>query len=307
MTDVAPVDLLDQYALTLNGKAAGTTEAYRRALRKLIDWISERPGSGGQFTPAQFTQTALETYLAELQAAGYSPSHQTLVKSAASGFARWLIEEQGALRRNPARRVQVPSQSLLAPRVLSDDQRYVLRNLVERSRDVRGTAVFALGYWAGCRVSDVSWLELENTHVTQRKGWLKVGHKGCKAREIDLAKPARQAVYDYLQSGQRDPDSPYTFTSQRTTRLTEAGIHHWLRNLKQQATNEEWELIHDVTFHDLRHDFGHRARAAGWTLEELAYYLGHITRKGTPALQTTVRYTQASREQVKTKLEWLTG
>jgi integrase len=89
--------------------------------------------------------------------------------------------------------------------------------------------------------------------------------------------------------------------------LTEAGIHYWLRKLKAQATKAEWDLIHDVTFHDSRHDFAHRAREAGWTLEEIAYYLGHITRKGTPALQTTVRYTQAGREQIKAKLAFLKG
>jgi hypothetical protein len=27
----------------------------------------------------------------------------------------------------------------------------------------------------------------------------------------------------------------------------------------------------DLTFHDLRHDFAHRALEAGWTLEEVAY------------------------------------
>jgi integrase len=62
-----------------------------------------------------------------------------------------------------------------------------------------------------------------------------------------------------------------------------------------------------VTFHDLRHDFAHRAREAGWSLEEVAYYLGHLTRSGTPAIQTTVRYTQVSREQVKSKLKVLKG
>jgi hypothetical protein len=30
------------------------------------------------------------------------------------------------------------------------------------------------------------------------------------------------------------------------------------------------------------HDFAHRTREAGWTLEEVAYYLGHVTMKGTP-------------------------
>jgi hypothetical protein len=56
----------------------------------------------------------------------------------------------------------------------------------------------------------------------------------------------------------------------------------------------------------LGHDFAHRARAAGWSLEEVAYYLGHITKSGMPAIQTTIRYTQVSREHVKEKLKLLT-
>ena len=69
----------------------------------------------------------------------------------------------------------------------------------------------------------------------------------------------------------------------------------------------QWELIHDLTFHDLRHDFAHRARDEGRSLEEVAYYLGHVAKKGTPAIQTTVRYTQVSREQVKEKLKHVRG
>jgi integrase len=114
-------------------------------------------------------------------------------------------------------------------------------------------------------------------------------------------------LYEYIYHGGRDTESFYTFTSQRSERLTVAGIHRWWKNIKAQANVEEWELIHDVTFHDLRHDFAHRAREAGWTLEEVAYYLGHITKKGTPAIQTTVRYTQSSRQQVKDKLVLLKG
>ena len=69
----------------------------------------------------------------------------------------------------------------------------------------------------------------------------------------------------------------------------------------------EWQLIARVTFHDLRHDFAHRARAAGWSLEEVAYYLGHLSKTGTPAIQTTVRYTQVSRDQVRPKLRQIPG
>jgi integrase len=82
---------------------------------------------------------------------------------------------------------------------------------------------------------------------------------------------------------------------------------HWFRTLKRWATKDEWELISDVTFRDLCHDFAHRARAAGWTVEEIAYYLGHTTKKGTPAIQTTVRYTQVSREEVEENLISVSG
>src|SRR5579859_6518719 len=229
---VSPPDaLVEEYVATLAGKADGTIDAYGRILRQLTQWIAQRPGNGGHFRPDAFTRTALETYLAELEEKGYSISHRARIKAVAGGFARWLIEEKEVLRRNPARGVEIPAQTMLAPRQLDDDQRYVLRELVEQADDPRGTALFALGYWDGCRVSDVSWLRLEHTHVGSKVGWLHVGYKGGKARDIDLVNEARKALDTYLRRGGRDPESPYVFTSQREERLSEAGIHHWFRTL----------------------------------------------------------------------------
>jgi len=101
------------------------------------------------------------------------------------------------------RGVAIPAQTLLAPRELLEDQRYVIRDLVEREADVRGKVVFALGYWAGCRVSDVSWLLLDQVHVSRKAGWMTVGHKGGKERTIDLVNEARSPLYDYFQQGER--------------------------------------------------------------------------------------------------------
>lgn len=56
------------------------------------------------------------------------------------------MEEKGLLQRNPTRGVDLPSQQLLAPRQLSEDQRYILRSLLEQAGDRRGAAIFALGY-----------------------------------------------------------------------------------------------------------------------------------------------------------------
>jgi len=156
-------------------------------------------------------------------------------------------------------------------------------------------------------VSDVAHLLRQHTHVGPKIGWLHAGYKGGKFRDIDLLNQARRPLFEYLRHGGRDPDSSYVFSSQRSQQFTEAGIHHWFRTLKQGATKDQWEKIATLSFHDLRHDFAHRLRVAGWTLEEVAYYLGHVTKKGTPAIQTTARYTQVSREHVKEKLRWVKG
>ncbi len=298
--------LLEEYEHFLSGKAEGTIEAYLRTVRHMMEWVAARPGNSGHFRPRQLTKTAVEMYLDSLEQEGFSINHRARVKSTISSFARWLMEEKGLLQRNPTRGVDLPSQLMLAPRQLSEDQRYILRTLVEQENDRRGAALFALGYWAGCRVSDVSWLQMAHTHVGPKVGWVHIGYKGGKWRDIDLMNEARKPLYEYLRTS-GDPDRIYVFTSQRSERLTEEGIHYWFRMLKACATKDQWEFIHDLTFHDLRHDFAHRAREAGWSLEEVAYYLGHITKKGAPAIQTTVRYTQVSREQVKEKLKNIKG
>jgi len=309
--------LLDEFAAALGAKSAATVDAYRRAVRQALDWLRERPGQEEGFHPDHLTRTAVESYLTHLERQGLSANHQARVKAALSAFATFLIEEKGWLRRNPTRGIVLPAQALLAPRMLSPEQRYALRSVVERDGTVRSAALFALGYWAGCRVSDVSWLRVADTHLTRKAGWLRVGYKNGKTREIDLLNEARRAVAEYLaqehHQAQATPmETPemervFVFASQRQDRLTEAGVHHWLRALKRRASKAEWDLIHDVTFHDLRHDFAHRAREAGWSLEEVAYYLGHVTKKGTPAIQTTARYTQVSREQVAAKLRLIKG
>ncbi|MDP9485840.1 MAG: tyrosine-type recombinase/integrase [Actinomycetota bacterium] len=301
-------DLVGEYLATLGGRSSATVDAYRRILGQLARWVAERPGGASSLRPELLTRTAVEGFLSELEARGHGTSHRAKAKSAISGFATWLVEEKGLLRRNPTRGVEVPASQLLAPRRLSPDQRYVLKNLVEKEGSPRSAAIFALGYWAGCRVSDVSWLKAEDCHVGPKVGWLRVGHKGGKVRDIDLINRVRRPLYEYLGGdGGRDPKSPYAFTSQRAARLTEAGVHHWFRKLRSRATKDEWELVGDVTFHDLRHDFAHRAREAGWAIEEVAYYLGHVTKKGTPAIATTARYTQVSREDVREKLRDLGG
>ena len=268
--------LVDEYEQFLSGKAEGTTEAYLRTVRHLIGWLAQRPGNAGQFQPPQLTRAAVELYLAHLEQEGLSLHHRARVKSTISNFAQFLIEEEGLLRRNPTRGIELPILPPHAPRELSGEQRSILRSLVEQEGDPRGAALFALGYWAGCRVSEISWLQMVHTHVGPQEGWLHVGYKGSKWRDIHLLDQAREPLYAYLQAT-GDRERTYVFLSQRSERLTEEAIHYWFRKLKARATKVQQEVIQDITFHDLRQDFGERARKAGWSLEEVANYLGYVT------------------------------
>lgn len=271
--------LLDEYEQFLSGKAGGTTEAYLRTVRDLIGWVTHLPGSGEHFQPRQLTKTAVEMYLTHLEHEGLSISHRTRVKSTISNFSSFLIEEKGLLQRNPTRGIELPPVPIPAARQLSGEQRHILISLVERDGDVRGSALFALGYWAGCRVSEVSWLHMIHTHVGPTEGWLHVGYEGSRWRNITLWDQAREPLYTYLQAT-RDTRRTYVFLSKRDGRLTEQGIHYWFRTLKAQATRGQAQMIQGLTFHDLRSDFAHRAREMGWSLEEIENYLGLATKKG---------------------------
>jgi site-specific recombinase XerD len=202
----------------LAAKDAATIEAYIRILEKFAAWLTIRPGNSGQFHPQAMTRTAIECFLDTVP----SFSYKKQARAALSGFCRWLQEDQQLLERNPVRGVSIPAQALLAPRELSEDQRYVIRDLVEREADLRSKAAFALVDFAGCRVSDISWLLFDQTHVSCKAGWMTVGYKGGKERTIDLVNEARGPLYDYLQQGECKT-SAYVFTRKPCQKAREHG------------------------------------------------------------------------------------
>ena len=160
----------------LSQKNPSTIDVYQRVLRDFFLWLTQCAGSSS--SPFhQITRTTVEMYLKALEEAGYSLSHRVRVKSVLSSFCQWLIDERGLLKRNPVRNLELPAQQVLAPRVLSEKQRIILRTLVEQAEDLRGEALFALGYWAGCRVSDVAHLFLEHTHAHEIRNEMKASRQ----------------------------------------------------------------------------------------------------------------------------------
>ena len=157
-----------------------------------------------------------------------APRTRSKALSALRRFCQWAVDE-GHLRRNPARAMERPTVVAVAPTELSDTQRFVLKTMVERHATLRFAAIFALGYWAGLRISEIAALRLDQCAINQRAGSITlVDGKGGKTRTLDLHNMARRALYYYLSPAEprdddRDPESVYVFTSQRAAWLRQSG------------------------------------------------------------------------------------
>jgi site-specific recombinase XerD len=107
--------------------------------------------------------------------------------------------DKGYLRRNPARAMERPTVVAMAPTELSEKQRFVLKQLVEQHATHRFAAIFAFGYWAGLRISEIATLRMDQCQVNQRAGSITlVDAKGGKTRTLDLHNLARRALYEVL-------------------------------------------------------------------------------------------------------------
>jgi site-specific recombinase XerD len=311
----------EYYQEKLEGKSRNTIESYLRMLHRFATWVGEKPDGKQQFHPSLLTRASFKGYIDELRAGDYGASYLNVVRTAVRGFALWLID-RGELKADPTRGVTIPTLPLIVRSELTKEQRSILKRIVERveqAGDLREAAIFALAYWAGCSVSDISYLLMKHTEVGPRVGKLKVGHREGKYRDIVLIDAARAPLYAYLQRGKRASESAYVFTSQRETlpvpdggldgwRLTEDGIHYWFQSLKAIASVEESLYIQDILFYDLRHDFAHRARQEGNLSDsELAAYLGLITKDGLPSIKTIARYTQPDMGKIVEKLGAMKG
>ncbi len=321
--------VIDDYRRSeLEGKAPRTVDAYVRVLRQVAVFLASTGGSEGQFHPEALTEAAIGAYIGGMRERGSSWSHLKRTLTVLNQFCNWLIA-RGTLPSNPTRVVAIAAQPPATRRGLTAGQRSTLRRLVEqggarpapareRGADLRGAAIFALGYWAGCRTGEISSLLLSQTHLEAGGGWLRISGTRARSRDIPLRHEACEALAKYLASGTRFQTSAYLFTSQRETlpvaggeldgwRLGEAAIYEWWKGVKACAEASDWPAIREVTFLDLRHDFEQRAREAGWQREELAAYLGYTPRHRRLAGRRSPGETPTLRDDLTRKVQRIDG
>ena len=265
-------------ALLATRRAARTVDAYRRDLAAFSEWL------GAPVSRA--TVEELETYLAELRAAGLSAA--TIARRVAA--LRSFFRHQtllGARTDNPAAELDLPRRTRRLPRTLSpaEAERLVDAAAGTTPRSLRDRAIVELLYGAGLRVSEAVGLTKADVDLEGRI--VRAIGKGDKERAVPIGRPAVEALRRYLSRGRPFLDArhrPELFLNARGGALTRAGVFLILRRLAAKAGLEP-ERVHP---HLLRHSFATHLLEGGADLRSVQEMLGHAD------LSTTELYTHVS-------------
>jgi site-specific recombinase XerD len=243
-------DLLERFHQALPGRQPKTIDTYLSTVQDFMTWTLTQT-QRKRFTASLLTTTLLEEYLNHLDSSGRAPRTRRKTLAILKVFCRWILSE-GLLKYDPASPIARPEVVAGAPRELTPNQRRILKVLVEQQESTRLMAIFALGYWAGLRVSEVAELRVGQCVINQRAGEITlIDSKGHKTRTLDLHNKARLALYRYLYETSdmapdaRDRASSYVFTSQRAAwlrsqgkadHLSARGIEHLWKAVKAGAS-----------------------------------------------------------------------
>jgi hypothetical protein len=120
--------------------------------------------------PQAIIRTAIEGFLDTLSSFSYKKQARAACPASVAGCRRISASWSESMVRG----ISIPAQALLAPCELSEDQRYVIRDLVEREADVRGKAAFTLGRLRWVQ-GERRVLAAARSHACVQKDWVDHG------------------------------------------------------------------------------------------------------------------------------------
>jgi len=237
-----------------------TVRAYLSRVRQYLAWLDESAVDGNPLEDASARDWAARDYRSHLLAvAKRAPTTVNAHLTAIDDFGRRVGVGAG-----DAKRVGLPN---LAPRAL--DHRAQVRFLREAERaPLRDRAIALTGFYAGPRIHELAALDVDDVHLSARKGVLIIRQgKNNKYREM----PIHSALHPTLEQWMPTAATERTalFPNQRGARLSTRGIYDVLTGLADLAG------IEDFTPHVLRHTLGTTMRQQGVDVVVIAELLGH--------------------------------
>ena len=265
--------LVDSYIrhLTIErGVAKNTIAAYRRDLRRYLDYLQDR----GIESIDQITEMVVQDFSTRLVSKhSLSATSVARVLAGVRGLHKyWLLEN--LTKADPSATVKPPKAPRRLPKAITVAQVEDLLNAVSGDDPVavRDRAILELLYATGARITEVVSLDLDDLVDPTL---LRVLGKGSKERIVPVGRFAQSALEAYLVRTRpllavNGKGTPALFLNQRGGRLS-----------RQSA----WQIIHDaaeaanlpgeISPHTLRHSFATHLLEGGADVRVVQELLGH--------------------------------
>jgi integrase/recombinase XerD len=286
-----PIDsLIDQYLnylLVEKGLSEKTLESYSRDLTRYHAFMLE---NGVALISESDTSLVLK-HLIALRDAGLGARSRARHLVSIRGFYRFLVQE-GIIRQDPTRRVELPKTGLKLPDVLSVEEVQQLLDAPNPKTPLgaRDAAMIELLYAAGLRVSEL--INLKQQDINLEAGFVRVFGKGSKERIVPIGNYARQTITHYTETSRqkllKNSISAWLFVARAGRPMTRQGFWKLLRRYALKSG-----LKKKITPHSLRHSFATHLLEGGADLRAVQVMLGHVD------ISTTQIYTHVAREHLK--------
>ncbi len=224
---------------------------------------------------AALSRADVQDWVVAGHAKGLSPATLARRLSALRSMLDVCVQAE-LCEKNVAAGVLAPKQKKRLPKSLPPEQTEALLCPTDATMDVRDSALIAVMYGCGLRVSEAVGLNVDDIDLKSCE--LRVMGKGRKERVVPIPQAAIPLLSSYLQ--QHGNHSDAFFLNMRGGRLTSRSVQ---RMLKKRALETGADV--SVTPHRLRHSFATHLLAGGVDLRAIQELLGHSS------LATTERYT----------------
>jgi integrase/recombinase XerC len=285
--------VLDAYTTPLATAplAAETRRTYTSKARQYLAWLAVTEVDGDPLDSRDGRDWAVRDYRTHLQA--------VLKRTPATINGALAAIDDFYTRRGlgpaDAVRLDLPNS---APRALPKRAQVRYLRAVKAHPSPRDQALALLPFYAGTRISEIVALDLDDVHLSARKGTLRIYGKGERTREVPIHPKLRKALTGWLDERTDWPaakESPALFLNQRGGRLSVRAAHDIITGIPTGAGLDD-----QITAHVLRHTFATQLVRGGTDLVIVAELLGHAR------LETTRGYTRPTAEDRIRALDLLT-
>jgi len=283
-------ELLTRYLNNLlieRGVAQNTLEAYRRDLRRFLQFLEQKKIDQLQEVKAE----VIIEYLIQIKDEGLSANSMNRALAALRGLFKYLLQEK-IIKESPLDNIELAKVWMRLPDTISKEEMNIILNQPgnQTPKAMRDSAMLELLYATGIRVSEL--INLRMNSINWQVGFLVVMGKGSKERVVPIGKTAYDCTRLYVDKARgqlmQNKISDVLFLNRFGSKFTRQGLWKIVINYVKKAGLQK--KVHPHTF---RHSFASHLLEGGADLRMVQVMLGHAD------ISTTQIYTHITRDRLK--------